>query len=244
MARTTLSTHRGPGGRICVLAHRGTPGGLRQPVTPGNPWGRKRSHVQLLTPLTQVGRQRGQSESSPKRADGEGLLAKSPSSRGPHGTQGAGVCGPRSWYPLGSLCPSPWPATLGCCPRPRWTGPAARLPPHPLPGRKWQARWKGLERAPSHSCWQPVRDTHHVRKALIACSPTEGPLSPLRTVTPHPCPRSLPGPAVPGFALASGQTPECACWLRAAVPGAEATKHSLSLRRGRTGCSLPRATHE
>lgn len=151
--------------------------------------------------------------------EGGGTGEKGPSPHGPHSSQigrqptGVGVCCLQRWQPLQAASaptPGPGPPTL---PRAEVDMSCSQVAPT-LPGRKRRARQRGLERAHGHSCWQPVQDMHHVRKALIEGSQTEGPRSPLPTVIPRPCPRLLPVPALPGFALALGQTPECACWLR------------------------------
>ena len=164
--------------------------------------------------LTQAGRQWGQSEASPKRGRWGGGVSKGPifpwAPRHP---------GDRGLRPPETVSPEqPPPLPLACdpgrCPKPRRTRPCRRAAPRPLPGGKRQTRWRGLERVPSHSCWQPVQDTRRVRKALIACSPTAGsPLSPPHGHSP-PLPPLAARPAMPGFALASSQSPECACLLQ------------------------------
>lgn len=71
-------------------------------------------------------------------------------------------------------------------------------------------------------------------KPLITCSQTEGlhsPSVPALLPLGYSAPHLLLAPAKLGFALASGQTPECACWL----PG------SCSWKRGdnaRTVCEM------
>lgn len=104
------------------------------------------------------------------------------------------------------------------------------------PGQEMSAPRRGLECALSR--WQPVQDTHGGGKALLACSQTEGPHSP-PMAAPHPCPHRLLVPAILGFALASSQTPECACWLPSSCSWNRGDKALPVSESGRTGRARP-----
>ena len=147
-------------------------------------------------------------------------------------TAGAqGSAAPRGGIPLHPLGLGPW----ACLEAPL-------LPSQAVaggPGAAWAgsvSSKEGLECALSR--WQPVQDTHGGGKALLACSQTEGPHSP-PTAAPHPCPHQLPVPAILGFALASSQTPECACWLRSSCSWNRGDKAPPVSELGRTGRARP-----
>lgn len=152
------------------------------------------------------------------------------------------------------LCPSTLAGDPGPCPS--RCGQVLQQVVGPFPGQEasgWEAgaawagngrRGGGVWNVHEGSGWQPVQDMHCVWKALIGCPQTKGPTlpstsaSPPTPVIPHPRPlccwcqqyRGLPWLSAKPWNVPAGCT--------AAVPGIGATKHSLSLRRGRTGCRL------
>lgn len=135
MSQTRPLTHRGPRGYIWVLAHRGDPREV------GNPLGKKRSHAYSL-PTPDTGREtmeaeRGQLQREP---DGEGVpergahLPVGPTAPrcGDGRPSGQGSAASRDGTPPSSLRPHPWPGTPGPGPELKGTILAAGLPP-PFP---------------------------------------------------------------------------------------------------------------
>lgn len=147
-------------------------------------------------------------------------------------TAGAqGSAAPRGGIPLHPLGLGPWACLEApCFPARQWRVGWGQ------PGQEMSAPRRGLECTLSR--WQPVQDTHGGGKAPLACSQTKGPHSP-PTAAPHPCPHQLLVPAIPGFALASSQTPECACWLPSSCSWNWGDKAPPVSESGRTGRARP-----
>lgn len=180
-----------------ALRSRPRSGKLACSLSPGSPWA---GHVTPLYILMRSGK-RGVSPLGPSA-----LVPRRAVARVTAGAQGSAA--PRGGILLHPLSLGPW----ACLEAPPFPGRQWRVG-RGQPGQEMSAPRRGLECALSR--WQPVRDTHGGGKAPLACSQTEGPHSPLHGHSPPlPPPAPAPGPAIPGFALASSQTPECACWLR------------------------------
>lgn len=233
-----VSPTQGPRGCVCVLAHTGSP------EKRGTLWARRgHMHTPFLL-LTRAGRQWRQSE-APLRDSlmRTGLCSKGPIFPGtpqPRGgevvDQAPRVLRPPEMIPTSARAASaPSPGLGPRAPAP-CRGGQAWPPDCPHPSRQETA---GLVEG-SGTCMPPL---------LLAACPGHAPCtegfdralpnrgSPLSPPHGHPPPlaRGRPLPARPAFALAFGQTPECACRLHAAVLGTGTTKHRLSLRHGWAG---------
>lgn len=119
--------------------------------------------------------------------------------------------------------PSSQPAPAQACSSPlwarRWVGSWSGL------GRKWQPGWRAWNIPAPSSCTQPLLLAAGPGCACVFWTGCHGrvPPGPYTSAAALCRSRTAPhlglAPAGPGFALASGQTPECAAGCPAAVPG-------------------------
>lgn len=164
------------------------------------------------------------------------------------GSRGQGSLVPRGGIPpLPTSAPHPWPGT--------WDLMSYRQALLTIPGQEASRREAGragqamaggggvwnvhtplpLAACPGHAPWREVFDRMR---------PTRGSHSSLLGHSRPRPPRLLLAPATPGLRWLSAKPRNVPAGCTAAVPGTGTTKHRLSLRCGRTGCSLPGVTHE
>lgn len=155
--------------------------------------------------------------------------AKAGSGQG-HGG-GSGLCGPQRWH-------SPAPAQPGPLGLPGGS-PLPRQAVAGGPGAAWAGNVSSEEGSGMRAQPLAARQGHaRRREGSAGLLPNRGSaLSPPRP--PRPCPHRAPGPAIPGFALASSQTPECACWLRGSCSWNRGDKAPPVSESGRTGRARP-----
>lgn len=207
-----------------ALRSRPRSGKLACSLSPGSPWA---GHVTPLYILTRGGK-RGVSPLGPSA-----LVPRRAVARVTAGAQGSAA--PRGGILLHPLSLGPW----ACLEAPPFPGRQWRVG-RGQPGQEMSAPRRGLECALSR--WQPVRDTHGGGKALLACSQTEGPHSPLHG---HPAPAPT-GSGASDTGVCFGFQPNPGmCLLAARQLFLESGRQSTAcLGVGADGASPPSATHE
>lgn len=144
---------------------------------------------------------------------------------------GSGVCGPQRWH-------SPAPAQPGPLGLPGGS-PLPRQAVAGGPGVAWAGNVNSKEGSGMHAQPLAARPGHaRQREGSAGLLPNRGSALSLHGHSP-PLPPRLPVPAIPGFALASSQTPECACWLRGSCSWNWGDKAPPVSESGRTGRARP-----